>query len=43
MSEAFTRFRIEALDNRYTYDVPIRDNKLILVGENGTGKSTMPY
>ena len=41
MSGALTRFRIDALHNRYTVDVPIRDNKLILVGENGTGKSTV--
>ena len=41
MPGMLTRFRIEALHNRYTIDVPIIDNKLILIGENGTGKSTV--
>lgn len=41
MSGTLTRFRIEALHNRHTIDVQIEDNKLILVGENGTGKSTV--
>ena len=41
MSGTLTRFRIEALHNRHTIDVQIEDNKLILVGENGTGKSTL--
>ncbi len=41
MFGAFTRFRIEALHGRYNVDIPIEDNKLVLVGENGTGKSTV--
>jgi ABC-type dipeptide/oligopeptide/nickel transport system ATPase component len=41
MSGTLTRFRIEGLHNRHTIDVRIEDNKLILVGENGTGKSTV--
>jgi predicted ATPase len=36
-----TRFRIEGLHNIYTFDIPIVENKLVLVGENGTGKSTV--
>jgi predicted ATPase len=41
MPGTLTRFRIEALHNRHTIDIPITDNKLILIGENGTGKSTV--
>ncbi len=41
MFGAFTRFHIEALHGRYNVDIPIEDNKLVLVGENGTGKSTV--
>jgi recombinational DNA repair ATPase RecF len=41
MSGILSRFRIEALHNTYTIDVPIEDNKLILIGENGTGESTL--
>src|SRR5438093_9602493 len=41
MPGELTRFIIEALHDRYTIDVPIEDNKLILVGENGTSKSTV--
>lgn len=41
MTTQFTRFRIEGLHNRRTIDVPIKDNRLVLVGENGTGKSTV--
>lgn len=41
MPGTLNRFRIEALHNRFTIDVPVRDNKLVLVGENGTGKSTV--
>lgn len=36
-----TNFKINLLHNRRTINIPIRDNKLILVGENGTGKSTV--
>src|SRR4051794_14670067 len=41
MSGQLTRFRIEGLHHSRTYDVPINDNRLIIVGENGTGKSTI--
>lgn len=41
MSGQLTQFRIEALHNIRTIDVQIVDNKLVLVGENGTGKSTV--
>lgn len=41
MSGQLTRFRIEGLHNIRTIDIPITDNKLVLVGENGTGKSTV--
>ena len=41
MSSKITRFRIEKLHNVRTIDVAIIDNTLILVGENGTGKSTV--
>ena len=41
MSATLSRFRIEALHNLRTIDVTIADNQLILVGENGTGKSTV--
>lgn len=41
MSGMLTRFRIEALHGFRTIDIPIRDNILILVRENGTGKSTV--
>lgn len=41
MPKAFTRFRIEGLHGRSTVSVPIANNRLILVGENGTGKSTV--
>jgi predicted ATPase len=34
-------FRIEGLHGRRTIEIPIEDGKLILVGENGTGKSTV--
>ncbi|MDE2859560.1 MAG: AAA family ATPase [Chloroflexota bacterium] len=34
------RFRITGLHGTGEIDIPIKDNKLILVGENGTGKTT---
>lgn len=40
MPTTLTNFRIFGLHGRRNLDVPIVDNKLILVGENGTGKST---
>lgn len=36
-----SRFRIEGLYNARTIDLRIENNTLILVGENGTGKSTV--
>lgn len=36
-----SRFKIEGLYNSRTIDLQIEDNTLILVGENGTGKSTV--
>jgi ABC-type uncharacterized transport system ATPase subunit len=41
MAGILSRFRIEALHQTRTIDVKIADNKLVLVGENGTGKSTV--
>lgn len=36
-----SRFKIEGLHNARTIDLRIKNNTLILVGENGTGKSTV--
>jgi ABC-type molybdenum transport system ATPase subunit/photorepair protein PhrA len=42
MTAELTQFRIEGLHGRSrTIDIPIQDNRLILVGENGSGKSTV--
>jgi len=41
MASAITHFRIEGLHGERTIDVPITENRLIIVGENGTGKSTV--
>ena len=41
MYSQLKRFRIEGLHNVHTIDIPIADNQLVLVGENGTGKSTV--
>ncbi len=42
MPTALKQFQIEGLHGRTrTIDIPIRDNRLVLVGENGTGKSTV--
>jgi hypothetical protein len=41
MPGLLTQFRIEGLHHNRTIDIPITDNKLVLVGENGTGKSTV--
>lgn len=40
MSKELTRFRVVGLHGSQTMDVHLADNKLVLVGENGTGKST---
>lgn len=41
MQGKLERFKVEGLHNLRTIDIPIEDNRLILVGENGTGKSTV--
>jgi ABC-type Mn2+/Zn2+ transport system ATPase subunit len=41
MAGQLKRFRINRLHGARTLDVEIQDNRLILVGENGTGKSTV--
>ncbi|NEQ71865.1 MAG: AAA family ATPase [Okeania sp. SIO2C9] len=41
MSISITEFTIEELWGYQTFKIPIKDNKLVLVGENGTGKSTI--
>ena len=41
MPGKLTHFKIEALHNRYTINLEITDNKLVLIGENGAGKSTI--
>lgn len=42
MPTALKQFQIEGLHGRNrTIDIPIRENRLVLVGENGTGKSTV--
>jgi len=41
MQGNLTRFKLEGLHNLRTIDIPIENNRLILVGENGTGKSTV--
>jgi len=41
MNASLTRFRIEKLHGLRTFDIPIVENRLVLVGENGSGKSTV--
>jgi len=41
VATSLTRFRVSGLHGRKTVDVWIEDNRLVLVGENGTGKSTV--
>lgn len=41
MDKLLSRFRIESLHHLRNIDVVINENKLVLVGENGTGKSTV--
>lgn len=36
-----SRIKITKVNGIYNYDIPIANNTLILVGENGTGKSTV--
>jgi hypothetical protein len=42
MTTALTRFQIDGLHGRKgRTDIPLSDNRLVLIGENGTGKSTV--
>jgi len=41
MLAKLTEFKIEKLHGRRTIDIPFVDNRLVLVGENGVGKSTV--
>lgn len=41
MKGQLTRFRVGRLHGSTTIDLPIRDNKLVLVAENGMGKTTI--
>ena len=41
MPVSLTSFRIVGLHGRRTVDVRLRNNRLVLVGENGAGKSTV--
>jgi predicted ATPase len=41
MPAELTQFRVEKLHGRRTFNIPIIHNRLVLVGENGTGKSTV--
>ena len=41
MSVRLERFRIAGLHGYQDMDIPINDNRLIIVGENGSGKSTI--
>ncbi|SDI46799.1 AAA family ATPase [Desulfosporosinus hippei] len=41
MSGSITKFQIIGLYGRRTYDIEINDNTLVLVGENGMGKTTI--
>ncbi|HHG3247122.1 TPA: AAA family ATPase [Vibrio parahaemolyticus] len=36
-----TKLEVEKLNGMFNYEISFSDNKLILVGENGTGKSTI--
>lgn len=41
MSGALKNFHVESLHGMWTIDMSIEDNTLVLVGENGTGKTTV--
>lgn len=41
MSELLSQFRIVGMHNVRTIDVRLHDSRLVLIGENGTGKSTV--
>jgi predicted ATPase len=41
MATSLTSFRVVGLHGRKTVEVPILNNRLVLVGENGAGKSTL--
>jgi energy-coupling factor transporter ATP-binding protein EcfA2 len=40
MTQQLTRFQVIGLHGSLTMDVPLANNRLVLVGENGSGKST---
>ena len=40
-SPNISRFRVEGLFGRRNVDLALSDNRLIIVGENGSGKSTV--
>ena len=40
MPIVLTNFRVVNLHGHHSWNVSLRNNRLILVGENGTGKST---
>src|SRR5579862_6954147 len=41
MSLKIDRFEIKGLYGARDYDIPIRDNKIVMVGVNGLGKTTV--
>lgn len=41
MAINLTKFKVEELHGRRSIEIPIHNNKLILVGENGSGKTTI--
>jgi len=41
MSLAIEKFTIRGLHGARDYDIPIRDNKIVMVGVNGLGKTTV--
>lgn len=41
MTISLTRFRVDQLHGFKNFDIPIRNNRLVLVGENGSGKTTV--
>ena len=40
MSQTLSSFCVTGLHNSRTIDVRLEDGRLVLIGENGTGKST---
>ncbi len=41
MTISVNALQIDGLHDRISFNIPIKDNRLVLVGENGTGKSTV--